>query len=179
MVQCNMNRRKLIKLAAFTGGAALFLRRALADNDEGISHTAESIHQEPVFKVSRKRIYEALTDAKQFHKVVQFSEAMRSGMTLGNKPTEINNKVGGSFTLFGGHIVGRQIELLPTERIVQAWRVVDWEPGAYSLVKFELTEQDSGTKIIFDHTGFPQGKAQHLAAGWWTQYWEPLRKYLA
>src|SRR5258708_1234293 len=100
-----MNRRKLIKFAAFTGGAAVSLRCALAGNDERISRTAELIHQEPVFKASRKRIYEALTDAKQFHKVVQFSEAMRSGMTLGNKPTEINDKVGGSFTLFGRHIV--------------------------------------------------------------------------
>jgi len=171
-------RRRLMKLAAFTGGAAVSLGSAWAADDEGVSRTAESIHQEPVFKASRKRIYEAFTDAKQFHKLVQFSEAMRS-MALGNKPTEISDKVGSPFALFGGHIVGRQIELVANERIVQAWRVADWTPGVYSIVKFELTDHDSGTKIVFDHTGFPQGKAQHLAAGWSAQYWEPLRKYLA
>jgi activator of HSP90 ATPase len=170
-------RRRLIKFVLITGAAAVPLRRAWSD-DEGISHTAESIHQEPVFKASRKRIYEALTDAKQFQKVIQLSEAMRS-MALGNKPTEISDRVGSPFALFGGRIVGRQIELVPNERIVQAWRVTDWDPGVYSIVKFELTEHDSGTKILFDHTGFPQGKAQRLAAGWTAQYWEPLRKVLA
>jgi activator of HSP90 ATPase len=104
---------------------------------------------------------------------------MQSGMAPGKRPTEISRQVGGAFTLFGGHIVGRHIELVPHKLIVQAWRVVDWNPGVYSIVKFELTEQDPGTRIIFDHTGFPEGKAQHLAEGWTANYWEPLRKYLA
>lgn len=153
--------------------------KALASAEEEISHTAESIHQEPVFKASRKRLYEALTDATQFSKVTQLSAAMQSGTSLGNRATEISHEVGGAFTLFGGHIVGRHIELMPNERIVQAWRVVDWNPGVYSIVKFELTEQGSGTKLVFDHAGFPQGKGQHLADGWRANYWEPLEKYLA
>jgi activator of HSP90 ATPase len=138
---------------------------------------AESIHQEPVFKARRERVYEVLADAKEFHKAAQLSAAMQS-MSLGNKPTEISREVGGAFTLFGGHIIGRHIELIPSERIVQAWRVVDWNPGVYSIVKFELVEHNSSTKIVFDHTGFPQGKGDHLAAGWSANYWEPLRKYL-
>ena len=100
-------------------------------------------------------------------------------MSLGNKPTEISREVDGAFTLFGGHIMGRHLELVPNERIVQAWRVVDWTPGVYSIVKFELTAQGSGTKLIFDHTGFPEGKGQHLAEGWKGHYWDPLEKYLA
>lgn len=172
-----LTRRWLVKFATATGGAALSLASGWAEGDDGISRTAEAIHQEPVFRASRKRIYEALIDAKQFHKVIQFSAAMRS-MALGNSPTEISDKAGGAFTLFGGHIVGRQLELVPSERIVQAWRVVDWGPGVYSIVKFELTKRDSGTRILFDHTGFPKGAAQHLATGWTENYWEPLRSYL-
>jgi len=38
----------------------------------GISHTCESIHQEVVFKASRKRVYEALTQEKQFSQVTDF-----------------------------------------------------------------------------------------------------------
>ena len=87
--------------------------------------------------------------------------------------------MGGTFSLFGGHIIGRHIELVPNKRIVQAWRVVDWDPGLYSIAKFELAEQGPGTKIVFDHTGFPKGKAEHLAAGWKANYWEPLVKFLA
>jgi activator of HSP90 ATPase len=65
------------------------------------------------------------------------------------------------------------------ERIVQAWRAGSWSPGIYSIARFELTEQGTGTKIVFDHTGFPQGTAEHLAEGWKVNYWEPLEKYLA
>jgi hypothetical protein len=42
-----------------------------------------------------------------------------------------------------------------------------------------LVEQGSGTKIVFDHRGFPEGQAQHLADGWNANYWEPLEKYLS
>jgi activator of HSP90 ATPase len=173
-----LTRRQLIIGAALAGGLAA-PAICEAGTDDGVSHTAESIHQEPVFKANRRRVYEALTDATQFRKVVQLSTAMQSAMSLGSNSTQISQQVGGAFTLFGGHIVGRHLELIPNERIVQAWRVVDWNPGVYSIVKFELTQQGSGTKIVFDHTGFPEGKGQHLAAGWTANYWEPLQKYLA
>ena len=145
---------------------------------EEISHTAESIHQETLYKASRKRVFNALTDATLFDRITHIGTGMNT-MSLGNEPTAISREVGGSFTVFGGHIIGRQIELVPYERIVQAWRVVDWAPGIYSIAKFELLENSSGTKIIFDHTGFPQGKGEHLAAGWNSHYWEPLEKFLA
>jgi len=145
--------------------------------DPGISHTAESIHQEPVFKAAPHRIYEALLDHKQFDKIVELSGALQA-MHLGNSPVEIDRSVGGAFSIFGKHIIGRQIELVPDQRIVQAWRVVDWKPGMYSVARFELTAQSSGTKIIFDHTGFPTGLAAGLASGWQSHYWEPLEKLL-
>lgn len=173
-------RRQVIAGAVMAfGGMTLAATRAWPGTDEEISRTAESIHQEPIFKASRKRVYEALTDTKQFNKSTELSGIMKSGMSLGSAPTEISREVGGGFTLFGGHIVGRHIELVPNERIVQAWRVVTWDPGIYSIVKFQLVEQGSGTKIVFDHSGFPKGKAEHLAAGWKASYWEPLEKLLA
>lgn len=144
-----------------------------------VSHTSEAIHQEIVFRASPKRVYETLTDTKQFNRVTMLSTAMKSGMPPGTTPTQISRELGGTFSLFGGHIVGRHLDLVPNERIVQAWRVVDWNPGVYSIVKFVLTEQDSGTKLVFDHAGFPDGKGQHLADGWKANYWEPLERYLA
>jgi hypothetical protein len=36
---------------------------------------------------------------------------------------------GACFSLFGGWVSGRQIELAPNERITQAWRMTDWAPG--------------------------------------------------
>ncbi|HLW53927.1 MAG TPA: SRPBCC domain-containing protein [Candidatus Angelobacter sp.] len=173
-------RRQVIVAAAAVGlgGLSLCAIEAWAANEGEISHAEESIHQETIFKANRKLIYEALTETKQFDKVIRLSAAIQSGMSLGAGPTDISPQVGGAFSVFGGHIVGRHIELVRNERIVQAWRVVNWDPGHYSIAKFELVEQGSGTRLIFNHTGFPKGQAEHLAAGWKGNYWEPLEKYL-
>jgi activator of HSP90 ATPase len=104
---------------------------------------------------------------------------MQAGKSFGTTPTAISREVGGTFSIFGGHITGRQIELVPNQRIVQAWRVVDWDPGVYSIAKFELLEQGTGTKLVFDHTGFPKGDAEHLAQGWKSHYWDSIDKFLA
>jgi activator of HSP90 ATPase len=173
------SRRQAITCAVIAAGGLAFSPSQVCGRPEDeVSHSAGAIHQEPVFKASRKRIYEALTETQQFDKVERFSADMQDGKALGAKPTEISRQVGGTFTIFGGHIVGRHLELVPSERIVQAWRVVDWEPGWYSIATFELVEQGSETKIIFDHTGFPKGLGQHLADGWKTHYWDTLQKYL-
>jgi uncharacterized protein YndB with AHSA1/START domain len=170
-------RRQAIVRAMIISAMAMRPAQLCAETEE-ISHTAESIHQETLYKASRKRVFDALRDASQFDKIIQIGSGTNT-KSLGNEPTAISREAGGSFILFGGHIIGRQIELVPNERIVQAWRVVDWDPGIYSVAKFELKDHGSGTKIVFDHTGFPQGKGQHLADGWKSHYWDPLEKYLA
>ena len=180
-VQENLiNRRQLISGGAVAlGMVALGAGTARGAGDEEILRAAEAIHQEPAFKASRKRVYEALTDASQFGKVVEMSAAMKGGgMKLGTKVAEISREAGGAFALFGGYLSGRQVELVPNERIVQAWRAGSWDPGSYSIARFVLVEFGGETKIKFDHTGFPKGQAEHLAEGWRTNYWEPLAKYL-
>ena len=154
-------RRKLIAtVATALGSLAICPADAWAGADEEIAHTGESIHQEVAFKAGRVRVYQALTNGAQFDKVTRLSAAMKSGMSLGSKPTVISRAAGGTFTLFGGHIVGRHIELVPSQRIVQAWRVVNWNPGIYSIARFELADDGANTKLVFDHTSFPQGQAQ-------------------
>jgi len=176
-------RRQVISgISVAFGGLILGSARVLLQAEEvsaEISHSAESIHQEVEFKASRKRLFEALTITEQFDKVTRLGVAMRSAMALGSAPTEIEGHAGGTFTIFGGYIVGRQLEIVPQERIVQAWRAGSWEPGIFSIARFELVKQDSGTKLIFDHTGFPKGQGEHLAAGWKGNYWEPLAKFVA
>jgi activator of HSP90 ATPase len=170
-------RQAIVGAAIAIGGLAFGSSEGSAQATDEISHTAESIHHEPVIRASRKRVYEALTDTKQFDQVVQLSGAMKS-LRLGDKPTAISPEVGGAFALFGGYITGRHVELLPDQRIVQAWRTGSWDLGVYSIVRFELVEQGSGTRIVFDHTGFPKGAAESLSSGWKEHYWEPLNKLL-
>jgi activator of HSP90 ATPase len=174
-------RRQVITAGAIAVvGAAMRPVTVSADASDEISRTAETIHQERLFKANRKRVYEALTVTKQFDQVTQLSGVMQSAaMSRMQAPTAINPHVGGSFALFGGHIVGRHIELVPNELIVQAWRIGSWDRGIYSRARFQLTQQGAGTKITFDHAGFPKGGAEHLASGWQEHYWDPLEKFLS
>jgi activator of HSP90 ATPase len=125
-----------------------------------------SLHQELRFKASPQRIYEILLSSQQF---TAFSGA----------PATIDPKVGGAFSLFGAMIEGLNVELVPHQRIVQAWRPADWPPGVYSLVRIELKPEGAETLLLLDHTGFPAGGFDHLSAGWTEHYWQPLTKSLA
>jgi len=153
--------------------------RAGAETGPDIARDAESIHQEVKFKASPERLYTALTDAKDFHKMVLLSDAVKNGMVKDPKPAQISAVAGSEFAVFGGYITGRQIELIANVRINQAWRTGTWHPGIYSIARFALVPQGTGTLLTFDHTGFPKGEAEHLAQGWQINYWQPLATLLS
>ncbi|HJW42438.1 MAG TPA: SRPBCC domain-containing protein, partial [Rhizomicrobium sp.] len=124
------------------------------------------------------RVYGVFLDAKAFDGVVKIGHAYKSG-TLPNVPTTIGAEEGSAFALFGGFIRGRNIELVPSTRIVQAWREESWGKGAYSLARFAFEDRGAGCRIVFDHTGFPKGAGGHLSSGWYADYWDPMRVFLA
>ncbi|HEX7928125.1 MAG TPA: SRPBCC domain-containing protein [bacterium] len=126
----------------------------------------DAIHQEITLKGKPQQVYDALTDAKRFS---QFT---------GGAPAEIKAEAGGAFSLFGGAIEGRTVELVPGQRLVQAWRVKAWDAGVYTIARFELKAHGGGTQVIFDQGGIPSGQRAHLDPGWHKMYWEPLQKYL-
>jgi activator of HSP90 ATPase len=125
-----------------------------------------SIHQTIEYKAAATRIYEALLDARQF-----------SAFT--KDTAEVQAQPGAAFRLFGGRIEGRNIELIPNRRIVQAWRPSYWDAGVYSIVKIELVASGGGTRVVLDHAGFAEDKWEGLNDGWPKMYWEPLHKYLS
>ena len=132
-----------------------------------------SIHLEAAFPVSPERVYELLTDGAEF--------AAATGM-----PAEIGGGEGAEFSVFGGRILGRQIERIPGKRVVQAWRMPDWALGVYSLVRLTLTPEGAGTKLAVDQDACPEGKSpmfpswhEHFTAGWPMFYFEPFAKYFA
>jgi activator of HSP90 ATPase len=125
-----------------------------------------AIEQEIMLNASPKRIYDALLDSRQF-----------SEFTAGG-PAEISQDAGGVFSCFGGMITGRNIELVPGQRIVQAWRAGNWPDGKYSIVKFELTAEGSGAKLRLHQDGYPEEGREHLESGWQKMYWDPLKKYI-
>jgi activator of HSP90 ATPase len=119
------------------------------------------------------RLYQVLLSSKKFSECTK-----QSFPSFTNMSAKIDSSVGGAFSVFDGHIIGRVLELVPGQRIVEAWRVVDWPAGVYSIARFELKPQGAKTQLIFDHVGFPEGLKDHLSIGWQQHYWEALTKYL-
>ncbi len=124
-----------------------------------------TISQSITIKTSAANVYKAITSADQFGEVT-------------GAPAEISPDEGGAFSCFGGQITGRHIELIPGQRIVQAWRVKAWPGGVYSVVRFDLSESGDATTVEPVHTGYPDDAAEHLEPGWHKMYWEPLKAFL-
>jgi len=88
------------------------------------------IHQEAIIDARPEQVYSLLTDGQKF------------GDATG-QPARVNDREGEAFTLFAGRVEGRQIELVPGKRVVQAWRFggdhpAAWDAGVYSVVRFTL-----------------------------------------
>ena len=126
----------------------------------------EKISQIVEFNTSASKIYEILTKEDLFG-------------SLSGAPTKIDAKEGGSFSLFGGMITGKNLTLLLGKKIVQDWRVKLWPEGTSSIVTFELTEKSGITTLTMEHVGFPADAKQGLADGWDKNYWEPIKNKIA
>jgi activator of HSP90 ATPase len=122
-----------------------------------------TIRQEVSFSAAPSRVYEALADLKRFAEVT-------------GAPASGESAEGASFSAFGGHITGRQVELVPGTRVVQAWRAKTWPEGQYSIVRFELHPEGQGTKLVFEHAAFPEDMKEHLSKGWKENYWDKISK---
>ena len=128
------------------------------------------IHQEAIIDAAPEQVYAVLTDGAKF--------AAATGM-----PAQLSDREGEAFTLFGGRVEGRQIELVPGRRVVQAWRFggahpEPWDDGVYSVVRFTLTSQGDATKFVIDHEGVPPEAEQRIATAYPSFYQGPLADHL-
>jgi activator of HSP90 ATPase len=129
------------------------------------------IHQEAIIDAAPQQVYAVLTDGEAF--------AAATGQAA-----HLSDQEGETFSLFGGRVEGRQVELVPGERIVQAWRFGGnhpeaWDAGVYSVVRFTLTPEGQGTRFVIDHDAIPAGWEDHIDSGYPTFYQGPLAAYFA
>jgi uncharacterized protein YndB with AHSA1/START domain len=125
------------------------------------------IHQEVTIEASPDAVYGILTTSDDFARMT------------GGRAANISRDAGGAVSMFGGDIRGRNVELVPGRRVVQAWRSEAWPEGVYSIVRFELTPQGKGTKLTFDQAGHPEDAQKMLEGGWHQMYWTPMIAMLA
>ena len=130
-----------------------------------------SIHQEALIDATPLEVYAYLTDGETF--------GAATGMAA-----RIEARPGSEFSLFDGRVEGRQIELVPGERVVQAWRFGDahpdaWDRGVYSIVRFTLTAEGDRTRFVVDHDAIPAEWQDHIETGYPIFYEQPMARYFA
>ena len=95
-------------------------------------------------------------------------------------PARIDPTVGGRFTAWDGYIQGATLELSPCTRILQSWRTTEFpEDSPDSSLEVLLEPAESGTRLILNHTGIPEGQGEQYRQGWEDYYFTPMQAYFS
>ena len=116
---------------------------------------------------SPQEIYEAWLDSL-VHSEMTGSEASMSEET------------GAQVSAWDGYITGRNLELVPGERIVQSWRTTQFtneHEDSQIIVTLEAVED--GTLLTLEHTNVPDAQKSYEEGGWQKHYFDPMKEYFA
>jgi uncharacterized protein YndB with AHSA1/START domain/ketosteroid isomerase-like protein len=125
-----------------------------------------TVAHEVTLSASPEEVFEALMDS-----------AIHSKFT--GAPAQIERKACGVFTLYGGQITGKTLELEPNRLLVQGWRAENWPKGHYSQVTFMLGPLDNGrqTQLSLTQTDVPAQHFEDINQGWRKYYWSKMATY--
>ena len=148
----------------------MFLRRLVEDihTDNGpwniTRSKMKSITQTYVMNASPEKVFAALTDPD----IIK---------TWSGAPAEMDAKAGTKFSMFGGHIVGSNLEVIPGRKLVQSWASSDWDKP--STVTFTLRPSAEGTTVDLQHDGVPDSALASISDGWNTSFLGQMQKMFA
>jgi len=127
-----------------------------------VSKSFKSLSTKVQFDCSPELMYECLLDDRRLAAFTQSSAQM-------------DRTEGGSFSLFGGQVVGTNKELVKNAKIVQNWRFKTWKEGHYSLVTITLKPESSGTIVELTQTKIPIEDFERTKEGWKSHFWARIR----
>ena len=118
-----------------------------------------------VIPASPSEIYQAWLDS-----------ILHSEMTGGE--ANMSDEVGADVSAWDGYIVGRNLELVPGERIVQSWRTTEFNDAFEdSIITILLRETEEGTLLTLEHSNVPEVHRSYEEGGWQSNYFEPMIAY--
>ncbi len=117
---------------------------------------------------SPQEIYETWLDSRGHEKMT------------GGQPAQISAVTGADFTVWGGYISGRNLNLEPGRRIVQSWRTTKFtKEDADSKIEVLLEPVTGGTRVMLRHANVPDGHTSYRDGGWQNNYFEPMKRYFS
>ena len=116
---------------------------------------------------SPQEIYEAWLDS-----------VVHSEMTGGE--ASMSDETGAQVSAWDGYITGRNLELVPGERIVQSWRTTQFtDEHEDSQIIVTLKAVVDGTLLTLEHTNVPDAQKSYEEGGWQKHYFDPMKEYFA
>ncbi len=92
----------------------------------------------------------------------------------------MSEEVGADVAAWDGYITGRNLELVPGERIVQSWRTTEFDDEFEdSIVTIVLQETEDGTLLTLEHSNVPDEHKSYEEGGWQSNYFEPMIVYFS
>jgi activator of HSP90 ATPase len=89
----------------------------------------------------------------------------------------VSDKVGGTFSAWDGYIEGKNIELIPFNKIVQLWRTAEFKENEIdSTIELTLEETNGSTLITLVHSNLSEAGEQYIE-GWKDNYFTPMAMY--
>lgn len=122
------------------------------------------IQQSYEMKATPAQVFEALTNPEIIQK-------------WSGAPATMDDQVGTNFSLFGGGIVGKNLEVAPNQKLVQEWKASDWDRS--SKVAFTLVPTADGTRVELFHENVPDAAYETISQGWGPRYLGQIQKMFA
>ncbi len=127
----------------------------------------KTIKQRVKFNASPATVYDLLADLKKYSAVT-------------GRKARISRKIGGTFSVSGKEVSGINVDLVPSRRIVQAWRHRRFPEGVFSMAAVTLTPTaDGGTELVLTHRGVPKDLIPETELAWREQHWTRIKAYHA
>jgi uncharacterized protein YndB with AHSA1/START domain len=92
-----------------------------------------------------------------------------------SEDAEMSTVPGTEFSIMGGSIVGKNIEFIEDQKMVQQWYFGD--EGAPSIVTIKLFPHKEGTSVELSHTNIPDDAYDDIIDGWDNIYFGNLEEY--
>ena len=92
----------------------------------------------------------------------------------------MSNEIGAEVSAWDGYITGRNLELVPDERIVQSWRTTQFsDEHEDSIITVVLEEIDGSTLLTLMHANVPDEQTSYEQGGWQEYYFKPMKGYFS
>ena len=92
----------------------------------------------------------------------------------------MSDEIGAEVSAHDGYITGRNLELVPGERIVQSWRTADFaDEHGDSVITVTLEDADEGALLTLLHSNVPDEQTSYERGGWQEYYFEPMKRYFS